>query len=145
MVVSLIPGQVAIRQQLQASAPLLPSNINWYWQKLGNKQAHWPCVQGFAALAGVWLRAVRSGHWPIDDFTLLFYCWCTVGGCDCVFDRLWYLMHKLCKLIHCWVPSCQRLAYFPVAELWSHVPMVREYRHTGSYAVIQTASIKLFV
>jgi len=41
-----------------------PSSVNWYWCKLGAKQAlcatHWPCVRGLAASAGVWLRAIET-------------------------------------------------------------------------------------
>jgi len=40
-----------------------PSSINWYWHKLGAKQAlhatHWPRVHGLAASASVWLRALE--------------------------------------------------------------------------------------
>jgi len=40
------------------------SSINWYWCKLGAKQAfhvtHQSCVHRLAASAGVWLRATET-------------------------------------------------------------------------------------
>jgi len=56
------------RQVSHTHVPLLPSSINWYWQRLGGKQAHypihWPRVRGLTASAGIWLRALNQRSVP---------------------------------------------------------------------------------
>jgi len=52
--------------------PILQSNINWYQQKLGNKQTSMPPTgRGLAGLAGVWLMSATPmgfGPWMTSHY-----------------------------------------------------------------------------